>query len=875
MMKEQDPREEIRILAHNMLMITMIILTVILVVLNRLFGWEIWMVPVLIAGAFLCIALQFVRKLSEDVRFYVCGAFLIVESFYFIVNVPMICDSTVMIVILIFLFALAQRSILVNIGWISGIIGMIVHLLKDSGEAGFSLDLSLVIRVGWQLIALALVYILVLQMSSSIRRIGKKYDSRIAQLEQENIRINNFLANVSHEIRTPVNAVMGLSSVIEQSAPGEDISESVEAISEAGRRVARQISDILDYTEIDMNKLTVSKESYMIVSLVNDILTDLSAYSFEKKEVIIDLETEVPAELMGDPDKIKKILHHLISNSRKYTPGGGIYVHIGAIPRSYGINLVIDVEDTGIGISDENIERIFGKFYQTDGGRTRQAGGLGLGISIVDGFVKAMGGFFSITSRLNEGTSARVSIPQQVVDPSFCISVSQAKDVCVVGFFSHPENDNPKVRDFYQRMLGHLSSGISPNFYSTTTVQELTRFLESHTVTHLFIGQKEYLENKEYIDHLSLRIAVAVYADPEEREGLSLSVTPLSKPFYSARIASFINNTDIEGVSEMEMEGGRMVCPGLSVLVVDDEPMNLLVAKGIFETYEMKVDTAPGGWEAIEACEEKDYDVIFMDHMMPQMDGVEAMKHLRMNAARRRKKLCIVALTANAISSAREMFLSEGFDGFIPKPIVVTELERVLKHILPASAISYRAYGRVGFASEKTPEKEDVSDGILSKKGTLDEAFAKEDVSDAPPAKKDVEDVLEAAGIFMGTGLVYCNGDKDFYYSVLEEYARDGVRKTEELKKFYSEKDWKNYEIHVHSLKSTSRTIGAEGLSELAAELERAAKAEAEDLINELHPRVLSLYKTVYEAAGITGVSGGEKADEEVVLEFLPEDHKR
>ncbi|MBQ1526207.1 MAG: response regulator, partial [Lachnospiraceae bacterium] len=342
----------------------------------------------------------------------------------------------------------------------------------------------------------------------------------------------------------------------------------------------------------------------------------------------------------------------------------------------------------------------------------------------------------------------------------------------------------------------------------------------------------------------------------------------LQKPFYSAQIASFINNIDIEGPSGMER--GRMVCPGLSVLVVDDEPMNLLVARGIFETYEMKVDTVPGGWEAIEACENKDYDVIFMDHMMPQMDGVETMKHLRMNAGRHGKKLCIVALTANAISSAREMFLSEGFDGFIPKPIVTTELERVLKHILPASAISYRAVGEEAEIPTKATGTDSANAAseaaVTPEKGTSFETAGK------APSK---EDILEGAGIYMGAGLVYCSGDKEFYFSIIEEYGRDGARKTEDIERYYTRKDWKNYEILVHSLKSTSRTIGAEGLSELAAELEKAAKNEDEDLITSLHPKTMSLYKTVYEAALRAADPSGGEGDEGLVLEFLPEGNKR
>jgi CheY-like chemotaxis protein len=310
-------------------------------------------------------------------------------------------------------------------------------------------------------------------------------------------------------------------------------------------------------------------------------------------------------------------------------------------------------------------------------------------------------------------------------------------------------------------MLWHVTHGLSLIFYNTTTVIELNRFLESHSVTHLFVGSREYRENKEYIDHLAAGIAVAVFADPAEREAISPSVIPLQKPFYSAQIASFINNTDIENASGIER--GRMVCPGLCVLVVDDEPMNLLVARGIFETYEMKVDTAPGGWEAIEACEEKDYDVIFMDHMMPQMDGVEAAKRIRRLSTE--KKQVIVALTANAVSGAREMFLSEGFDEFISKPIELTVLERVLRKVLPASSINY-------VMEEKREEQQhdalfDPGFSSLPKPASTVSFGAVESTAKPLAPRSAFIKSLSDMGLDADAALSACMGDEEFYKDLL------------------------------------------------------------------------------------------------------------
>jgi CheY-like chemotaxis protein len=259
---------------------------------------------------------------------------------------------------------------------------------------------------------------------------------------------------------------------------------------------------------------------------------------------------------------------------------------------------------------------------------------------------------------------------------------------------------------------------------------------------------------------------------------------------------------------------------GINALVVDDEPMNLTVATSIFERYGMKTDTALSGQEAIDMCKEKKYDIVFMDHMMPQMDGIETVRRIRLEAGLNRQDTAFVALTANAVSTAREMFASEGFDGFVSKPIVLAELERVLRNVFPASAISYEGddAAEAGLTENKTGER---------------------------PQSRDPMDVLREAGIAVESGLDYCMDDKELYREVLMEYAMDGESRISELDGYYAAADWENFKIRVHAVKSSSKTIGADRLSRSAAMLEQSSADENEGAIKALYPEFLSEYRRI------------------------------
>ena len=845
---------------HLIMLVAMTLVSLMILVLTFVIGLDIWMVPVVCVGTVIGWAMRFSGSVPRIVQVYFCALFLMLQCFYISANEGSIHDSGAILVVLVIMLAFTGEKILLIGGVISGYAGVLLNLYIQSKQSGSTPGRSEVIGIIWQFVIIVFAAFFVYRISEAWKNTEKEFLSEIDMVEEENARVNNFLANVSHEIRTPINVVMGLSSVLEQEKLPDYVRERVDAISLAGHRVAEQIGDILDFTEVDMSDITVTRETYSIGSMVNDLLMQLAFMDNYGLDLVVDLEPQIPSGLRGDAGKLKKILWHLVSNGYKFTKSGGVNLHIGYIHRDYGINLLLEVSDTGVGMSEEELEHIYEKFYQSDSGRSRMSGGLGLGIPIVNGMTLAMGGVLAIESKEGEGTVVRISIPQEVVDEDPCLYVEGRENCVVAGYLGFMTTGHPGIRDYYITMIAHLSQGLGIPFHRVESRQELEKLVEISPITHLFVGTGEYLENEAYIEELSRNMNVALVADIGYTGGAGGGVTILPKPFYGAQIVNFLNHV----FDENKLYDEKMTTPGIRALVVDDEPMNLLVAKGIFEAYGMQVTTAAGGAESIELCQHTDYDIIFMDHMMPGMDGVEAMKILRANAAKNKKELCIVALTANAISSAKEMFLSEGFDGFIAKPVEMSELERVLKRVLPKNAIVYQK-------KENTGNYEWNLEGMGS--GTLREitkVSSKAYVNRNPSPPEDEFAALKKQGVDIEKGLGYCQHEIPFYKEVLREYAKDRDRKLADLDKMYEEKDWELYKIKVHAIKSTSKMIGAMALSEEAKELENAAGKKDEAFIVAKHADMREAYEkmihAIEEACGIEG----QTDDDDGMMEFAP-----
>ena len=810
-------------------------------VITFLLEWEKWPLILVAVAVITCWVVHIKRLFTEDQRLWIYGLIMMCNYFIYGTHLTSTYDLVIVMTALIMLFTMTGKKNLITMCAITYYITMTYDLVEIALNGG-KFDILLICRITMHYSVMLMVAWIA---RLTIRRWDQVLDSTRVEIEaltDSTERLNDFLANVSHELRTPVNAVIGLSNMCIDKEDNPEIRNDMVEVRNAGRRIAEQIGDILDYSEMDSGNIVSNKEDYMLPSLLNDVMVELNEMKPDSLELIIDVDPAIPAVLNTDIVKMKKIIKSLVSNGFKYTAEGGVCLKIQSEKKSYGVNLIIEVADTGIGMSQEELERIYDRFYQSDSGRSRKSGGLGLGLGIVSGFVSLLGGFMTINSKPGVGTTVRVSLPQAVVDESRCSSINNPKEV-TVGAFLDINKYLPRVRDFYNEQAVHMATGLGLEMHKIENEKILSKLADS--LTHLFIGEDEYIANAEMVEKLADKIFVVVVVEPGHKIPENSKARRVEKPFYAFPIASVLNSS-----KKRNIEGGKqMKLSGVKVLVVDDEPMNLVVAKSIFKRYDVEVTTATSGPESIDICRKKVFDIIFMDHMMAGMDGVEAMRKIRSDAGGLNTLVPCIALTANAMSSAKQMFMAEGFDGFVSKPIELESLERAMKKVLPKQAVSYVTVEEAKQAEKKPakkPEKKPADDDVMEFSPASDDEvmeFGPSDDEGGSGSDFDSERAaLEEVGVNVQAGLDYCMGDSDFYLELLDQFIIEADERLSKLRKFYEEKDFKNYEILIHATKSNCKMIGIDGLSEDAKQLEKAAREGDVQYIDDNHARVIDIY---------------------------------
>ena len=831
--------------SHLTILISYTIFATILVVESLLLGWEKWALILIIGGIIAAWALHIRHTTPSNVRLWLYAVLMMGCYFFYGIHQTSTFDLALVMAAIIMLHTMTGRKAFIILCQFTFYITMayeVVLMILDKEV----FDVLVITRLILHFLMIFFIGRFAKSIIDKWMQVLNKSKDEVVQLTEATEHLNDFLANVSHELRTPVNAIIGLTTLCIDKSKHREVEGDLIAVRDAGRKVAEQISDILDYSEIDRKKAVCNNEDYMLSSVLHDLINDIKQYKSKNVELIIDVDPSIPAVMNSDVAKIKKILKALITNGLKYTQKGGVYVRITTVSHAYGVNLCIEVTDTGKGMTEYELEKVYDSFYQADSSRSRQGGGLGLGLAIASGFVSLLGGFMTIDSKPDVGTTVTVSIPQRVVDPLSCMSVAAPDKLCLGAFLHFEKYDHPAVRDYYNSMVLNIVKGLGVQMHRVNNAENLKLLHSTVHLTHLFIAEEEYNDNVDLIENLAKEMVVAVVANEDFVPPKTSRVKVLEKPFYCFPVVSILNST----VDTKEERIKMLRCEGVKALVVDDESMNLVVAKSIFGRYGMKVSTVTSGQESIDICREKVFDIIFMDHMMSGMDGVEAMKRIRTDVSGLNGSVPVVALTANAMSSAKQMFLNEGFDGFVSKPIEIDELERVLKQVLPKSAMSF---------VDVDGQKESLPDE------------PEEEIRSETKNEKDFIVELRKSGIDTDAGLKYCVGDKEFYKSLLVQYATESAEKIGMMKKYYIVRDWHNYEILVHALKSTSKMIGITDLSEKAKALEKAAKNNEENYILQNHEAMIRDYGQIAGDIKNKLIYNDEDNPDDDVFEFEPE----
>lgn len=883
-----DEKTVRRVLSNTAVYLVMAVLgsvfSVMLIVITATLSWELWMIPLIVIGLVAIWITHITRLLPGKAYETLCAGVMLFELFFYGIHATSLFDLPVIVGIMLFVFSLLDRKLLLHltVAVYYFIVFYQCFVLRTVGIGSPLLDISrLLLDLAGVTAAMLLAGYLIDRRALEMDSLGQ-LSSQLERARQQNA---DFLANISHELRTPINMVMGISGVMLERRPEPEIREDIASIQMAGRRLAGQINDILDYTEIETNTLVPVREHYMISSVLNDAVTMTAVqYKESRLEIILDMDPHLPSVLVGDGEKLCRVLKILLDNAMKFTRVGGVCIRAGFRTESYGINLNIDVCDTGIGIRESELPHIYEEFYQADTGRSRIAGGLGLGLSIACGLLRSMGGFLHCESTENEGTQVHISIPQRVSDDSPSMSLVHPETICAACYLIPDKYGCDKVREYYNRMIRHMAAGLGIEAYQAYSFEDLKKLCQNHVLTHLFVACEEYEAQTAFYEELGRKLCVVVIANETFRLPAESSLVLFHKPFSPFSLVSVLNGESHgKGQTGGMTEGRTFTCENVRALVVDDERMNQMVAKGILGGYGIEVDMVSSGEEAIEQCMREEYDIIFLDHMMPVIDGVETLKRIRVIKNGIYQTLPIVALTANAVSGAREMFMGEGFTEFVPKPIERFVLERVLRRVLPETSIRFNdGFLGVSSAADYAPPKEQKEPQKKPQNDTQTEAAEETAPSgaDVPEAvlpaqtgtpahtktqapDKSLTERLCEIGLDAKSGLAYCSGMEDFYREMLQMFCGQQPEKAQAIQEAYDAKDWDGYTVKVHALKSTSRTIGAATLSELAEKLEKAGKAKDLPYITEMHDNLQRQYRDICaQIAALAAFGAGKEGGE-------------
>ena len=721
-------------------------------------------------------------------------------------------------------------------------------------------SLNDILRMSLHIISTYAVSMITLFMISAQKETNEQLVENIHELEIAERSKDDFMVNVSHEIRTPINAVCGMSEAILQEELPASVRRDVIDIQTAGRNLLSAVSNILDFSELESGHMDLAEESYNITSTITDIINmALTMDNGKHLELVVDCDADLPSNLQGDEQKLRRIVMNLMSNAIKFTKEGGIVLRISSRKEEYGINLLVSIKDSGIGMELADMENIFASFSQVNSNRNREEGGVGLGLPIARALVMNMGGFITVNSTPGNGSEFQFTIPQKVLDETPIVSIKNKSHIHAACYINMDKYNYSIIREGYESCIRHIAEQLGISLIACRNLMELKRRIERENFTHVFISWEEYCEDRNFFEKLAKEITVVLVLEYGHETQSGSNMLRIYKPFTILSIASVFNGQKIvQGGETKSSHDKHFVAPDAKVLIVDDNAMNLKVMARLLMPYRIKAYMASSGQEALDKLDNMEFDCVFLDHMMPEMDGVETLHKIRQKPGAYFQALSVIAFTANAIGGAREMFISEGFNDFIAKPIELSVLDRMLRRYIPVQK-------QVVITDDQDNDNSEDYNGINDETVASDtgKAAGNREVTGAS-AEDDYKalDELSRAGINVNQGIAYC-GDKEGFREIIGIFHAEGAKRKASLEQFFKENDWKNYVITAHTLKSNSKGIGAEELSTLAMNLEMAGKENRIDYILEHHEELVEAHDTLISIlAGNSFVyPGGNKAE--------------
>ena len=616
-------------------------------------------------------------------------------------------------------------------------------------------------------------YVLIVTDVTEKERLLQRVREEKRRAEEANNAKSAFLSNMSHEIRTPMNGIVGITEIMlrENLPPHQE--EYLTTIKRSGESLIEIINDILDYSKIESNKLEILEYEYEPMSMFYDLsVIFLSRIGQRNVKLLYDIDPALPAKLCGDALRVKQIITNFVNNAVKFTEEGFVKLAVRIVDSNESdIELEFSVEDSGQGIKQEDLSKLFSSFQQVNTKKNHEKEGTGLGLALSQRLVALMGGNISVESEYGVGSRFSFTIKQHIVGHEFaaCVRNVGAKRN-ITGIFDSP---------YYGSVLKKLAEDYGLNYVDPTD--------DSYIADYFFTDTHEVFERESgrFYDTDANRFLLR---NPITETRTDCDVELINEPLYSMTFCQAINR-EVDSVKSVEKRENYYTfkAPKARILIVDDNEINLSVAIGLLEPTGVQTETACNGKEAVEKVSTQEFDIIFMDHMMPIMDGVEATNAIRKLDGLYYRTVPIIALTANVIEEAKEMFEVAGLSDFLSKPVRVKELMEVLERWLPPDYI------------EKT-------DGVCNDGAT------------------DTDSYPVIPGVDMKMGIETAGTSKQFFELLKQTYHLIDS-KASYMEECLTQGRIKDYTIEVHAMKNTARLVGMPAMSELFAELEKLGKA--------------------------------------------------